>query len=89
MPQITITTKPSDHPQRRHQAQFLADDRKNKIGVMLRARSRVLPAIAKPEPGPAAGAEREHGLIGLIPCSVLFPPGTARLRCASSASDRV
>ena len=48
------------------QAQFLADDGKDEVRVMLGNKSQFLPAIAESEPGPATGAEGEHGLVGLI-----------------------
>ena len=56
-----------EHDQQRgDQTQFLADDGKNKIGVMLGNKAEFLPAIAQAKAGPTARAEREHRLIRLV-----------------------
>ena len=55
-----------DHDEQRgDQTEFLADDGKNEIGMMLGNPAEFLPAVAKAKTGPAAGAESDHGLIRL------------------------
>src|SRR5262249_15475819 len=46
--------------------QFFTDDRQNKIRVMLRNKAELLPAITQADARPAASAQREHRLIGLV-----------------------
>ena len=71
MPQMAMTTNASNNEQRGNQAEFLADDGKNKIGVVFRDEAELLAAVAEAEAGPAAGAERNHGLVRLITDAVL------------------
>ena len=89
MPQNSSATKSQHHRQRRDQAQFLANDRENKIGVMLRDEAQFLAAVAQAQARPAAGPKGDHGLPGLVagvrPCSVR---DEARPESGSGASDR-
>ena len=55
--------KRHDHQQRRDQSEFLADDRENKIRVMLGNKTELLPAVAQAQAGPTARAQRHHRLV--------------------------
>src|SRR6266702_5401173 len=47
------------------EAEFLSDNRENKVGVMFGEEAQFLPAIAESDAGNAAAAEGHHGMVGL------------------------
>ena len=47
---------------RRNQAEFLADDGKNEIGLVFGNKAELLEAVAQTQACPTAGAKRDHGL---------------------------
>ena len=71
MPQKTIDHKGNDHQQSCNQTQFLADDGKDEVRVVLRHEAELLATVAQAFAGKAAAAKRNHRLVSLHPLCLL------------------
>ncbi len=66
-PRQATTPKQSHQPGGSHEAELLAHDREDEVGVRIRQEEELLPAAAEAVAEPAAGAHRDEGLDGLEP----------------------
>src|SRR5207244_12497947 len=56
----------NDDEEGRDDAKLLADDGQNEVGMMLRDKAELLPAVAQALAGPSSSPQRQHGLVCLI-----------------------